>query len=107
MILKDNQQGQLAVIAKSKKGNPSQIEGRPTWESSDPAIASITPSEDGLSATVKAEINLGDTTITVTAQVMIKGELTTRTKTAIVTVVAGDGEELDIIEGEVTDQLAA
>lgn len=104
MILKDNQQGQLAVMAVSKKGHPAQVEGTPAWLSSAPEIASVTPAADGLSATVKAEVNLGDAAINCSAQVMEDGNLVAKNKSITVSVVAGDASDISIIEGEITDQ---
>lgn len=104
MILKDSQNIELAVIAKTKKGHPAQIEGTPVWTSSNEAIAKVTAAEDGLSAQVSANTELGDAIITVKAQVMNKGVLVEKEKSTTATVVAGDGETLDIVEGPITEQ---
>jgi hypothetical protein len=106
MILKDCQQGNLAVMARTKKGHPGQIEGTPVWSvanGSIATIATITPASDGLSAVVSAGVDLGDVVITVAAQVMSSGVLKTLTKDITITIVAGDPVELFIIEGAITE----
>ena len=39
LVLKATQKSALAVIVADAKGNPAQVEGAPTWSSSDPALA--------------------------------------------------------------------
>ena len=51
---------------------PGQIDGVPAWASSNPAVATVEPAQDGLSAVVKAADELGTTQISVTADATLK-----------------------------------
>lgn len=51
----------------SKKGNPATVEGIPTWESSDPTVATVTPSADGMTALLETPGPAGTARITATA----------------------------------------
>ena len=67
LILKDSQQANVSIAPKSKAGNPAQVDGVPTWESSDPSVVAVTAAEDGLSANVVAQGPVGVAVVTVRA----------------------------------------
>lgn len=66
-VINDNQQFVARIEPKSKKGNPARVDGVPTWESSDPTVVSVHPSEDGLSALVKAVGPVGAASVKIKA----------------------------------------
>lgn len=41
----------LRVAFKDSEGNPAQVQGVPVWGQTDPALGTVTPAEDGMSAT--------------------------------------------------------
>jgi hypothetical protein len=53
-----------AIAVKTAKGNAASCDGVPKWASSDPTVATVTPSADGLSAKV-APLKEGTATISV------------------------------------------
>ncbi len=54
LVLTDTQKCTLTITPKNAKGNPAPVDGIPEWSSSNPAVVSITPAANGLSAVVKA-----------------------------------------------------
>lgn len=79
IILTDEQQVALAVEFKTGKGNAARVDGTPVWRSSDETIVTLTPAEDGMTATavtvgplgtvqvsVEADADLGDGTRLIT-----------------------------------------
>ena len=67
LILTDEQKVSLSVGFFTKAGNPANVDGTPTWASSDPAIVTVTPSEDGRSAVATTVGPLGTAQVTVSA----------------------------------------
>jgi len=70
MILTALQKTEATLVITDAKGNPAQIDGTPEWASSDPNVASVTASADGMSATVVAGAT-GTTQISVTVDALI------------------------------------
>src|SRR5258708_5761655 len=66
MQLLDNQKITLKINPEDAAGQSAKVDGKPTWVSNDGSIATVTPSDDGLSAVVVAQA-LGTTTIVVSA----------------------------------------
>lgn len=52
IILTDEQQVSVTVAFTTAAGNPATVDGVPTWQSSNEAVATVTPASDGLSALV-------------------------------------------------------
>lgn len=67
-ILTDSQQIPLTAAFTTKKGNPAKVDGVPAWSSSDPAIVTVVPAEDGLTCLALAVGPEG------TAQVSVKAD---------------------------------
>lgn len=65
LIITNEQKVALSVIGKTQAGNPALITGVPVWTVSDEGVASISQSEDGLTATV-VSVAAGITLATVT-----------------------------------------
>lgn len=66
LVLTNVQQVTLTLEALDQYGNVAKIDGVPAWQVSDPAIGTITPAADGLSAVFVTTAVLG--TIQVSAQ---------------------------------------
>ena len=65
MQLKDNEPGSYQVQLKDAAGNPATIDpaALPVWAITDPSLATLTPSADGLSCAVQPSGKLGTATI--------------------------------------------
>ena len=48
-------------------GKPARVDGVPVWGSSNPAVLTVTPAEDGMTASIVA-VGAGDAQVTMTAQ---------------------------------------
>lgn len=97
--IKDDEKVVVELKPKSRKGNPTELDTRttpPVWETSDPEIADITPSDDGYTCTISG----GKTG---NCRVIAKGDADrsdgVREIGGVfdVTVVAGDAFSLDIV----------
>lgn len=53
-ILTDTQQVTANCKPKTAAGAPARVDGVPQWSTSNPSVATVTPSTDGLSCVVKA-----------------------------------------------------
>jgi hypothetical protein len=86
----------LSVAFKDAKGNPAVVDGVPLWGTSDPAIGTLTPSTDGLSA----EWELGPAPvvgqINVAADADLGSGVTQITGTLDVELIAGDATTVEI-----------
>lgn len=67
VTLTDIQGFSVAVSFQDAKGNPATVIAPPTWTPSDPALLTVTPSADGLSATVVANGPIGVGQVTLNA----------------------------------------
>ncbi len=104
MIITDTQQVDLAIKPVDKKGKPGQVDGVPTWASSNPAVAAVEPAQDGLSAVVKTADELGTTQISVTADADLGEGVTPIAGTIDIEVVGGQAVSLGIIAGTPQEQ---
>jgi hypothetical protein len=104
LVLTDTQEVDLAIIPLDRKGKPAQVNGVPTWASSDPTIARVTPSEDGLSARVAATDNLGSVQIKVTADAGLGEGADPVTGILDLEIVSGKAASLGIIAGSPREQ---
>lgn len=98
LALLDNQHCPLAIQAVDAAGQPTTLPaGAVTWTSSNPSVATVTPSADGMSADVAATgTALG------TAQVAVSADLgggNVLTGTLDVTVGAGAAASIQIVPG--------
>ena len=67
LVLTDVQKVDLSVTPVDARGNPGVLDGVPVWSTSDDTLVDVTPSDDGLSATIVAKGPLGTCQISVTA----------------------------------------
>lgn len=102
-LLTDSQQVDLAIKPVDKKGKPAQVDGVPVWASTASEVATVKPSEDGLSAVVTA-VDLGDAQISVTADADLGTGVRELKGVLDITVVAGEAAGLTIIAGAPTEQ---
>ena len=102
LTLQDNQQVVLEIVGEDAKGNPAPLPATPAWTvgGANPAILTVTPAADGMSANVIATGSLG------TAQVVVSDTVGGSTLQGIldVTVVAGDATQIVINAGTPTNQ---
>lgn len=62
--LKDNEKVSVAVEFVSASGNPAKVDGPPSWESSDPAVLTVTPAGDGMTCMVTTVGPVGTARVT-------------------------------------------
>lgn len=67
LVLTADQKVRLSVVFQDDYGNPAPIDGAPRWESSDPAICTVAPAADGMSADVVTAGPVGTAQIRATA----------------------------------------
>ena len=106
LVLKDSQKVTLTVAPVDAAGNPAKVDGAPAWEivGTNPECLAVTPSDDGLSATVVAQGPLGTAQVQVTADADLGEGNVPITGLLDVEVVAGDAVSLNIGSGEPTDK---
>lgn len=102
-LLTTTQQVTLSIVPKDRKGNPASVDGVPAWTNSNPEVATIEPSEDGMSAVVKAGVP-GDTTISVTADADLGDGVTEIAGVGEIKVVPSAASTVELVAGEVTEQ---
>lgn len=88
----------LVIAPTDKKGNPALVENI-SWSTSDPNIAAVTASADGLSAEVVPGSGLGAVQVKVTADAKIGTEEKLLTGLYDIEVVAGEAVNLGIVAG--------
>lgn len=102
--LPDDKQVQLSINPLSRRGNPARIDGTPRWTSSDESVVTLTPSEDGKSATAKAVGPTGTAQISVVADADLGEGVREITGIETIEVVEGEAATVGITAGEITDQ---
>lgn len=90
----------ISVVINDKKGNPASVDGTPEWSSSDDALVSLTPSEDGMSATVVSLGGTGTVQISVSADADLGEGVRTMTGSALIDVMAGEAFAFALMLGE-------
>lgn len=90
----------ISVVINDKKGNPASVDGMPQWSSSDDALVSLTPSEDGMSATVVSLGATGTVQISVSADADMGEGVRTMTGSALIDVMAGEAFAFALMLGE-------
>lgn len=104
MNITDSQQFDITITATDRKGQPVQVDGVLSFVSSNPAVATVTPSEDGKSATVAGVIP-GDATISVTDTLNATGEQIGGSLDVHVT--TGAATVVQVVAGPVSEQPTA
>jgi hypothetical protein len=83
--ISQDQKLRIRLNPKTDKGKPSRVDGTPTWESSDEAVVTAEPQDNGLSCIVVAQ-GPGTARVTVTADVDLGPGVQTLTDTVEITV---------------------
>jgi len=98
LILTDTQKCSLAVEPRNSKGNLAPVDGVPQWSSSNPAVADVQPSADGLTAVVVAGAT-GSTQISATVDADLGTGVRSINAVLDVTVAASEAVTLGISAG--------
>ena len=88
------------LVINDKKGNPARVDGMPVWTSSDESVATVTPSEDGMSATILSLGTTGTAQISVTADADLGEGVREMTGSALIDVIAGEAFAFALMLGE-------
>lgn len=100
MNLKVSQQLPIQIVAEDKFGNPTgAFDAPPAWSVTDPSLAVVTASDDGLSATVAPTGKLG------ACQVQVLGQADGKqiTGTLDLALIAGDATQIVLQPGAAVD----
>lgn len=103
MILTATQKVRATLTIVDSKGNPARVDGAPQWASSDPNVASVEPSADGLSADIVAG-QTGTAQITVTADADLGTGVRNITAFGDIEVVGGEAAALRVTFGTPSEQ---
>jgi hypothetical protein len=103
MNLTDTQKATLRIEPRNAKGNLAPVDGVPEWASSDPNVASVTPSADGLACVVKAG-QAGSAQVTVTVDADLGDGIRALSGSIDVNVSAGEAVTIAIVAGAPEDQ---
>lgn len=104
LVLTDTQKATCTIDPRNAKGNPAPVDGVPQWSTSNPAVATVIPAVDGLSADVVA-VSVGTTQISVIADADLDvGEIREITGTLDVTVKASEAVTMGITAGTPVEQ---
>jgi hypothetical protein len=100
LVITDLQQVALTISATDTVGNPAPLDGAPSWTSSDPTIATVTPdATNPLMASVASVGPLGVATVTVSADADMGTGVTTISATFDLEVVGSQAGALTIAAG--------
>lgn len=80
----------VSLVLKDKFGNDASVDGAPVWASTNPDIATVTPSADGLSATLVSSGRMGTAEVTVDLDADLGEGVRSLTGSALVDVVSGE-----------------
>ena len=86
-----------------KKGQPTTVDGKPAWATSNEAVASLTVADDGMSATVVAGVP-GEATVSVTVDVDRGDGVQEAAGSVDVTVTPGAAVGISIVPGTPEEQ---
>jgi len=92
-----------AITIEDVKGNPAQVDGVPAWATSNPEVLTVTASEDGMSAVVKAG-KVGLSQVSVTCDADLGEGVTPLVGMDDVEVVAGQAAVIKLAAGTPTEQ---
>jgi hypothetical protein len=101
--LTDNQKVTFALTPLDAKNQPAAVDGVPAWTNSNPAVGTLTPAADGLSAEFVAAIP-GTTTIGVSADADLGAGVTAIAGSEDIVVSPGAAITIALTAGPITDQ---
>ena len=97
--LTDIQQVTLAITVVDARGNPAKLDGAPVWTTSDAALLTVVPSEDGMSCVATAVGPLGTAQVTVTGDALIGEGVRELFGVLDVEIVASEALNITIVPG--------
>lgn len=97
----------VSFVIRDKFGNDATVDGVPAWASSDPEVLVVEPSEDGLSAFVRAIGPIGTSQITVTVDADLGEGVREITGTVALDARSGEANVLALTVGAEEDDVSA
>lgn len=104
VTITDTQKFTVSVAPLDGKGNPAVLDGPVSFTADNPALVTITPGADGLSAEVLAVGPLGSTQITISGDADLGAGVETITATLQVDVIAGKAASFAVNTSEAVEQ---
>lgn len=99
-MLKVSQKLPLSVSFKDKFGNDAKVDGKPEWALTDPALGSLSVSEDGMSAELQPAGQMGSCKVQVSADADLGEGVKTILGELDIDLLPGDAEVVQIAAGE-------
>ena len=90
----------VSLVLKDKFGNDASVDGAPVWASTNPDIATVTPSADGLSCTLVSSGRMGTAEVTVDLDADLGEGVRSLTGSALVDVVSGEVSAVALLLSE-------
>lgn len=103
LLMTSTQQATLSLDPRDAKGHPAALDGVPVWSVADPAVATVTPAADGLSAIV-AGVAPGSTQVNVVADARIGPDVREIAGVLDVQIAPAEAVSLGISAGTPTEQ---
>ena len=97
----------VSVLVTDKFGNAANVDGIPAWSSTDEAIATVTPSDDGLACTVVSTGKMGTVQINVRLDADLGDGVRELNGMALLDVTAGQASTIALLVSEDFDVDAA
>jgi len=107
LVLTDIQEVGLSITPINAAGNPAPIDGTPAWGVSDPTLATVAVSADGLSVVVSTTGKLGSFQVNVSADADMGTGVKPIAGTLDVQVIASEATSVGIVAGVPTDKVVA
>lgn len=98
-LLMNDQQADVVVEFPDFYGNPSRVDGKPTWQHSDSSLGTLNVSADGMMATYIPSGPLGVDQITVTADADLGAGVRTISGSMDLQIEAGGAQSVRLIFG--------
>jgi len=90
----------VSLVLKDKFGNDASVDGAPVWASTNPDIATVTPSADGLSCTLVSSGRMGTAEVTVDLDADLGEGVRSLAGSALVDVVSGEVSAVALLLSE-------
>lgn len=99
MTLKVTQTLPVSLKIVDSKGNPALVDGAPTWSVSDPTLAAVAPSPDGMSAVITPLGPMGSFTVQAACDADLGPGVTSIIGTLDIDLAGGDAVAVTIVAG--------
>lgn len=104
MTLTATQEVSLSISPVDRRGNAAALDGSPVWTVSNPAILSVAPSSDGLSAVATAVGPIGTSQISVIGDADLGDGVVSISGTLDVSVIAAQATTFTIVTAAAVEQ---